>query len=177
MIRKTNSMKCYALLALLILQLSAKSQLVSSSVFNTSGSSYAGGAYSFDWSVGESAIVEPMKNDAALIVITNGFLQPDLPRTIPVNQFTDEELKILPNPTYNKIELKIATIHQGMLMISLYDARGRMMYSGKKICSGVLGSEKIDLTTFVAGTYFLKVELDPKTGFLPKTGSYKIVKL
>ena len=170
-------MKFHALFALLILQFAANSQLVSSSVINTTGSSYSQGPYHFDWSVGEMAIVEPMISGNGMIILTNGFLQPAFHGTIPVFVFSDDEVKILPNPTYAQIELKLSTIHQGTLLMSVYDTRGRLVYSGKKIARGVPDNEKIDLSGVGAGTYFFKVQLEPKKGSLPKSGSYKIVKL
>lgn len=170
-------MKFLALLGLLSLQLSANSQLISSSVTNSTGNSYSAGLYSFDWSVGEAAIVQPMKAENGLLVITNGLLQPDLPRILPVLTFTDDEIKISPNPTYNKIEVKLATVHSGLLTISVYGAGGQLLHSVKKTCSGAADLERIDMSSFPAGTYVMRIELEPKAGSLPKTGSYKLLKL
>jgi len=170
-------MKVFALSGLLLLQFNANSQLVSSSVTNSSGGHYSQSAYSFDWSVGELAIVEPMKAEGSLLVLTNGFLQPNLPAIIPVQHFSEEELKITPNPTYSKIDIKFATIHRGWLMMSVYDSRGKLLYTGKKRCNGVPDMERIDLSGFTAGTYLVRIELDPEKGSQPKSGSYKIVKL
>jgi hypothetical protein len=170
-------MKFFALFGLLVLQSSAKSQLVSSSVTNSAGSSYSQGAYSFDWSVGELAIVETMKAESSLLVLTNGFLQPNLPANAPVQSFSDAELKISPNPTYARMDLKFATIHRGLFTISLYDTRGKLLYTGKKFCNGVPDIERIDLSSFAAGTYVVRVHLDPEKGSMPKSGSYKIIKL
>ena len=170
-------MKSFGLLLILLLHLSAKSQLVSSSVTNSAGNSFTNGVYSFDWSVGEAAIVEPMQASNGLIVLTNGLLQPNIPKTIPVLSFTDSEIKISPNPTYNYIDIKLTTFHKGDLIINVYDAGGKLLYSTKKMYGGIPDSEKIDLSTNVAGTYLLKIFLDPKPGSLPKTGSYKIIKI
>jgi len=170
-------MKFLALLGIISLQLPAKSQLISSSVINSTGNSYSQGLYRFEWSVGELAVVQPMRAENGLLVLTNGFLQPNLPWFIPVLTFTDDEIKISPNPTYNKIEIKLQTIQQGMVTISLYSPGGQLLHSVKKVCSGVPDREQVDLSSFTAGTYVVKVELDPKAGSLPKTGSYKIVKL
>jgi hypothetical protein len=104
-------------------------------------------------------------------------LQPNLPATIPVQTFSDDEVKITPNPTYNKIEVKFATIHRGVLTIHVFDSRGQLLHTGKKRCSGVTDIERIDLSSFASGTYFVRVQLLPDQGSLPKSGSYKIIKL
>ena len=170
-------MKTTALFALLLLQLGVKAQSVSSSVINTSGSTYSQGFYSLDWSVGEGTLVTVMKSGDGLIVISNGFLQPDLPVGNTVQHFTNEEVKILPNPTYQKVEINLATKQQGVLRIYVYDTRGRLVINAKSTLYGVPIVERLDLTPFSGGTYFVKLELEPAIGSHRKTGSYKIVKL
>ena len=170
-------MKFIPLFVFLLWQSTAKSQLVSSSITNATGNSYSQGGYSFDWSVGESAIVQPMQASSGLLVLTNGLLQPNLPGILPVQTFSNEELVITPNPTYNKIDLKFATIHQGMLHIQVYDTRGKLLYANKKVCNGIPDIARIDLSAFASGTYLIKVELEPKQSSMPKSGSYKIIKL
>ena len=170
-------MKTVALSALLFLQLFVKGQSVSASVLNSAGNSYSQGYYSLEWSVGELAIVEPMKSNDGLLIISNGFLQPGLPLSNPISQFSGDELKILPNPTYNKIEINLSTSQQGVLTTQVYDSKGKLVRTGKCSSNGVPIVEKINLTGVAAGTYFLRVDLAPSIGFSPKTGSYKIVKL
>jgi len=170
-------MKTVALSALLFLQLFAKGQSVSASVLNSAGNNYSQGNYSLEWSVGELAIVEPMKSIDGLVIISNGFLQPGIPSTNPISQFSGDELKILPNPTYNKIEINLSTSQLGVLTMLVYDTKGKLVKTAKCASYGVPIVEKIDLTGVASGTYFLKIDLTPSIGFIQKTGSYKIVKL
>ena len=170
-------MKTTALIALLLLQLCVKAQSISSSVVNTTGSSYSQGLYSIDWSVGEVALVSSMKSSEGLIVISNGFLQPNVPTGNVVHYFSGDEVKILPNPTFQKVDINIATKQEGVLRIYVYDTRGKLVVNGKSTLSGIPIVEKVDLSPFASGTYFVKLELEPAIGSIRKTGSYKILKL
>jgi hypothetical protein len=171
-------MRILALLALILLNLtSATAQSITPAVINVTGNSYTKGYYSFDWSVGEMALVETAKATDGRIIVTNGILQPGLNLVNLGLNFTPDEVKIFPNPTYGKIEINFSTLQQGSLLINLYDANGRLVISKRTISYGMGNIEYFDLSRFASGTYFLKIDLDPSLGSMPKTGSYKLVKL
>jgi hypothetical protein len=171
-------MRILALLALILLNLtSATAQSITPAVINTSGNSYTQGYYSFDWSVGEMALVETSKSIDGRMMITNGFLQPGLNLVNLGRNFTPDEVKIFPNPTYGNLEINFSTLQQGSLLIRLYDANGKLVISRRTVSYGMGNIEHLNLSHFASGTYFLKIDLDPSLGSMPKTGSYKLVKL
>lgn len=172
-------MKTKALIALLLLNHAVQAQPVSSSVINAAGNSYSKGYYAIDWSVGELALVNTMSSSNNYIVITNGLLQPGTSNDN-INagkHFTSEEIKILPNPTYNKVEINISTLQLGTLNILVYDAAGKLLMTTKTISNGLQRSEKLDLSGVASGTYLFYIELTPLPGSIRKTGTFKIVKL
>lgn len=172
-------MKTKALIALLLLNQAVKAQSLSSSVVNAAGNSYSQGYYAIDWSVGELALVNTMSSSNNYIVITNGLLQPGESNDN-INSgkhFTSDEIKILPNPTYNRVEVNISTLQQGTLNIMVYDAAGKLLMTTKTISNGLQRSEKLDLSGVASGTYFFYIELTPLPGSIRKTGTFKIVKL
>ena len=165
-------------------------QTLTSSVVNASGNSYSQGYYSFDWSIGEMAIETMCAGNAANFVltveagqhhaanfITNGFLQPNKLAENAAQQFSADEIKILPNPTYNNIEINFLTNQQGTLYINIFDPNGKNVLGRKAASSGVGSIERFDLSHFAAGAYIILIELKPVAGSVKKTGAYKIVKL
>ena len=169
-------MKTAALCALVLLQLHSKGQSLSGSAINTTGNSFAKSNYSLDWSVGELAIVETMKSTDGKVIVSNGLLQPDMPRANSRSYFTSDEVKVLPNPTYDKIEINLSIKQTGVLNILVYDAQGKLITSAKKTTYGVPMVERVDLSMYAGGTYLLRLELAATEG-AGKTGTYKIVKI
>ena len=168
-------MKTAALFALILLQLYSKGQSLSGSAINTTGNSYTKSNYSLEWSVGELALVETMCSTDGKMIVSNGLLQPDMPRANIQHSFTSDELKILPNPTYDKVEINLSTKQTGVLNILVYDAQGKLVTSAKKKIYGVPMVERVDLGMYAGGTYLLRLELE-STEAVRKTGTYKIVK-
>jgi hypothetical protein len=171
-------MKTITLFTLLAwLTLTARSQSGLSSAINVSGNTFSLSNYSIDWSVGELALVHTATSTDGFFVITNGLLQPELPRANNQYHFSNEEIRILPNLTSNIVEINILTRQQGTVKINVYDATGKKLAIAKTTSNGISSIERINLSNYAAGTYFLKIDLEPIMGSVPKTGSYKIVKL
>jgi hypothetical protein len=157
-------------------QLSAQSS--PQSVLNASGASYKGKSYQVDWSVGELAVVESMRASNGHLIITNGFIQPHTPVAPDRNpQFNSDEIRVLPNPTYDVVEINLLTAQQGAVTMEIYDATGKVLVQRRAVNVGIGHLERISLAPHPAGTYFLRINLTPAQGFNRKTGSYKIVKL
>lgn len=149
-------------------------------VINTSGGTYTNDHYILDWSVGELALVNQMESSQPKFIVSNGFLQPftqdpSLADNGPV--FGDGEIIILPNPTKSILEIDFRTKQRGVTSFRLYDVLGRTLLTNSFHSYGFGQIEKIDLTNTSAGSYILRIELNPDPGFVRKTGSYKIVKL
>lgn len=173
-------MKTLALAALILLSLNVRSQSLSSSVINSSSNHFSQGYYNIDWSIGELALVESMQSGEGMLIITNGFLQPELSDHIDSNtrrRFSNGEIRIMPNPTHGKVEVNFSIGQKGTLHLFVYDANGKLLTSDRLLSNGIMMSKFIDLTSFSSGTYLLRIELDALQGSVLKNGSYKIIKL
>lgn len=157
-----------------IAQLHAQSTI--QAVVNTTGNSFKKDFYQIDWSIGELALVNEMKGGN--LIITNGFLQStESAFSSTGNRFTDDEIRVLPNLTRDKVNVNLLTRQQGKVMMQVFDVNGRVVYRKSLVSYGTGHMENISLQPMSAGTYFLKVDVDPAPGSVKKTGSYKIVKL
>lgn len=172
-------MKTSVLIALILLSMTVSSQSVSSYAVNSTGNIYSQGHYEIDWSVGEMALINTMQSGNGLVILTNGFLQPNLADSgnDARHRFTKDEIRVLPNPTHGKVEVNFSTHEKGTLYLYIYDVNGKNLAADKLISNGILISRVVDLTPFTSGTYFLRIELNALPGSTSKTGSYKIVKL
>jgi hypothetical protein len=159
----------------LYLPFSSKAQSIQS-IFNTGGGSFQQGRITLEWSIGEAPLIENMYAANSSGSISNGLLQPYI--LAPNNQVFDNlEVRVLPNPTYGKLEVRLLTFSKGVVNIALHDAQGRILLSRRTISYGVGSVERFDLSRFAAGTYFMKIDLKPEEGYTPKSGTFKIVKL
>ena len=173
-------MKTLVLIALILLSGTATCQSISSYVINSTGNHYSQGYYTIDWSVGELALVESMQSNAQVVIVTNGFLQPNLsgnPDNNTRRRFSSEEIRIMPNPTHGKIEVNFSVQQKGTLHMYVYDANGKLLIKDRLLSNGIMMSKFVDLTSLSPGTYLLRVELDASRGSVLTEGSYKIIKL
>ena len=165
------------LLVCSVLSTAMMAQSITSSVINTAGNTYTQGYYRLDCSVGEMGIIESMYSSNGVATITNGFLQPNSPPQSTTRNFTADEVKIFPNPTYNHFEINFLTTQQGTLSIAIYDALGKNIILRKTVSYGIGSIEHFNLSQFASGTYFIRIDLIPVPGSVSKTGMYKIVKM
>ena len=162
----------------IILGCSVFAQTSTPQVINSSGGTFQKGYHIIDWSIGELALVNTMESSG--YIITNGFIQPFTHDQILANNnlvFGEEEIRILPNPTRNILEVNFRTKHRGRVLMKLIDATGNILYNKQFSSYGYGHIEKINMTVFTHGTYFLQINLTSFMGFTTKRGAYKIIKL
>jgi len=156
-------------------------QTVTPQVVNSTGSSFRNDNYIIEWSIGEMAVVAPMQasNANGNYIFSNGFLQPFASFFKPTEKtFGINDIRILPNPTPDKVEIDFQVFEQGRMKLFLCDAMGRALYSREFVTTGVFYTEKINLAGFTNGTYLLQVTLTSDSDPIPVTrGVYKIIKL
>ena len=158
--------------------LASFSQSVSPATLNTTGGSLIYTFYRFEWSFGEATAIETMSSGN--IVVTNGVLQPYTLTPATVNPYTPwgrEEIKILPNPTRDWIEIDFFSKQQGKVTLTLYDESGRVMTTKAFDYFGIDRIEKMNLSRFPSGQYFLNIQLAPTGTSVRKTGTFKVQKL
>jgi hypothetical protein len=170
------------LLTLLVITMAGRcgfGQAVTPQVINTTGGTYTHDYYMLDWSVGEMTLVNQMHSSQSNFIITNGFLQP-FTQDLNFNNnrfFGADEIFILPNPTRNILEIDFRTSQKGTISLRLFDVLGRILLTNSFYSYGYGQIQKIDLTEVRAGSYILRIELNPEQGSVHKIGSYKIIKL
>lgn len=147
-------------------------------VVNSAGKSFSGSGYQVDWSLGEMALVNEMRPSNGQLVLTNGFLQPFLSATPGGGtSFTSDEIQVLPNHTYDNVDVKLLISHQSRISMALYDATGKVLLR-RVVESPAYGQvERFSLGVYASGTYVLRVYQIPLQGSKRKTGSYKIIRL
>lgn len=169
------------LLIISIIQGQAFGQAITPRVINTTGGTYKDNSYIIEWSIGELALVNLMQASGAdgKYVFSNGFLQPFAHYPKQLNKsFSNDEIRILPNPVRDNLEIHFQTAEQGQIRFILYDLAGHALYSKEFFSTGSKHIEKIIMTDFSNSSYMLQVTLHAANDPVQTTtGSYKIIKL
>ena len=153
-------------------------QSITPSILNATGGTYFFNYTRVEWSFGESMAIETMS--ASNIIVTNGILQPGthIPATINNDGTWDrDEIKVLPNPTPDILEIDFFSKHKGKVTMNLYDESGRFMGSKQFDYFGTGRIEKWDLSRYASGMYFLNIQLEPTGNSVKKKGSFKVQKI
>jgi len=169
-----------ALMFIFVMHGGAFSQTISPAVVNSTGGSFSNNDYSLDWSIGEMALVNEFRSLNSTYTFTNGFLQPLglFPRATG-RKFADYEIRILPNPTRDNLQINFQTLEQGQMRFVLHDISGQILYTREFVATGGFHSEKINMTGLSNGTYTLYIVLTTSNSEPLRniTGTYKILKL
>ncbi len=126
-------------------------QSTSPQVVSSAGETYKGNIIQLDWTLGEVAITTIQNSSNQ---ITQGFHQPNYNITS-VDNLSQKigEILVYPNPTSDKIEMKL-NLHQSQnVKIQLIDINGRLIWSRKQIGSQLESVE--DISHLTNGNYFL----------------------
>lgn len=154
-------------------------QSVTPAILNATGGTYIFTYYRVEWSFGESMAIETMSS-LPNIIVTNGVLQPGthIPATINNGGTWDrDEIKVLPNPTQNVLEIDFFSKQKGKVVMNLYDESGRFMASKQFEYFGIGHIEKWDLSRYASGMYFLNIQLEPTGNSVAKKGTFKVQKI
>lgn len=153
-------------------------QSITPAVINSVGGSSKRASIQLEWSVGELALVQQMTSRSDNSIVTNGFLQPYIvnPGNSSIASFFEkDEIKIFPIPAKDHVEVNFFTQQKGRLTFNLYDAAGRLVYSKEWTSYGVDLIFRIPLTNLASGNYMLHLDLTSPSGFITKSGTYKII--
>lgn len=153
-------------------------QSVSPATLNATGGTYFFTYYRVEWSFGESMAIETMSSPN--VIVTNGILQPGthIPAAINNDGFWDrDEIKVLPNPTQNILEIDFFSKQKGKVIMNLFDESGRFMGTRQFDYFGTGRIEKWDLSGYGSGMYFLNIQLEPIGNSVAKKGSFKVQKI
>jgi len=153
-------------------------QSVTPAILNSTGGTNMYTFYRFEWSFGEAIAIETMTGTN--LWVTNGVLQPGTHNPATINNtsaWDQDEIKIMPNPTRDWLEIDFFSKQQGWVTMSLYDETGRFLGSKKFQYFGTGRIEKWSFAPYTSGAYFLNIQLDPTGTSVAKKGTYKVLKM
>ncbi|MES2893410.1 MAG: T9SS type A sorting domain-containing protein [Bacteroidota bacterium] len=153
-------------------------QSITPAVLNAAGGFSKRDIVQLEWSIGELALVQQMDARQANTIVTNGFLQPYLVNpgnASIISVFEPNEVTIFPNPATSFVEVDFFTRQKGDLSFNLYDAAGRSVYTNQMKSYGIDLILRIPVTHLASGTYMLHIKLTSVSGFITKSGAYKII--
>ena len=165
-------------LPLLLAGSSATGQNISAAIENCAGKTSTVGNFSLAWSVGESSVITTMENSH--LILTNGLLQQYSKINSDFNvvgNFLLNDVTIYPNPVKSILNINMLHPDNGNYQLELLDIIGQKVKEVKFDNSGMIITEKWNLSGLPAGSYILNIRLINQTGELMKKGAYKIFKL
>src|SRR6185369_11500846 len=152
------------------------SQSVTPQILNTTGGTNFFTFYRFEWSFGEATAIETLSNSN--ITVTTGVLQPGTDRPASVNNNTawgKDEIKILPNPVQSMLEIDFLSKQQGNVTMTLLDESGKQITRTSFMYYGTGSIQKMNVSTYPSGAYFLTILLDPINTSVKKLSSFKVM--
>ena len=142
-------MKKTLLLLFIGTALAGNAQSVEREVVSSGGDFYSNGTGQLSTTVGEPVIATAAGGGNEL---TQGFQQTNITITGIEDFKTDFEMNVFPNPTSDFVNITVENLKEN-LSFSIYTVEGKLVMTNKLIAL----STKLDIATYVKGTYFLKV--------------------
>ena len=155
---------------------------IAPSIINATGGSFIHNQITYEWSIGEGLITDAMQSGT--IVVVNGMLQPAAPESAVryyhiKNKWSNDEIKIYPNPSKDWVTIRFLSVETGWINMRFVDAAGRSLYSKRFYYPSGSHVERINLSHYASGNYFLDIDLEISISgqSIQKYGSYNIQKL
>jgi len=161
------------------LSFNANAQAEVQQVINASGGTSLDQDYSFDWSIGELALVNNMESPDNRFRLTNGFLQPYSILTYHKEKsyFEKLDIRVYPNPTKGPVAIDFFTMQKGMIALTVVNDGGKVIYQESIAYNGLGQLYELNLQNYPAGVYTLYIYLDPEKGAVRKSGAFRVMKL
>lgn len=151
-----------------------QAQSIGPSTLNAAGGSRAIGGNTYEWSVGEMAVVSTFSGPS--LVVTQGLLQPNMVSNSVGNvpgKIT--ALNVYPNPVSDgQLYLSPSFHNGGQLIYRLTDAAGKLVLSHTTTLLSGKELQTISMHAYAAGQYTLSVEWQDARG--TAINNYKIQK-
>lgn len=164
----------------LFFSLGSFAQSIAPATLNATGGTYFFTYYRVEWSFGESMAIATMSDAGNNVTVTNGILQPNTNNPATVNNtgtWDRDEIRILPNPTQNVIEIDFFSKQKGKIIMNLYDESGRFMGTRQFDYAGNGSIQRWNLSGFASGMYLLNIQLQPTGTSVAKKGTFKVQKI
>ena len=152
------------------------SQSVTPQILNSTGGTNFFTFYRYEWSFGEATSIATLSGGN--ITVTAGVLQPGTHNPATVNNNTawgKDEIKILPNPVQNMLEIDFLSKQQGNVTMTLLDESGKQITRTSFMYYGTGSIQKMNVSTYPSGAYFLTILLDPINTSVKKLSSFKVM--
>lgn len=162
--------------------ISSTAQGVYPFTLNNGGGSYKSNSFQVDWSIAESASVQTFIGKGELL-LSSGILQPyTLQNEVFVpngsTNWLSSEIVGYPIPTQSTLLVDIKIAESGRMNLQLMGSFGKVLFSRTFDYSRINGAQKIDLTAFPPGIYYLNATLSaPSSSVIIRAGSFKIIKM
>ncbi len=174
-------MKYIVLCCFFSLPFCVHSQSINLSTVNIGGGSASRGYYQIDWSIGEGASIATFQN-AGNLIVTSGVLQPFTEKIgttdLAIVSWAKDEIVVYPVPTPNILEVNFKITALGKITMQLLDQSGRVILTKKIDYVRTNGIQKMDLTAFSSGMYYLNIILSaPGNHSVIRKGTFKVQKL
>jgi Secretion system C-terminal sorting domain len=134
----------------------AHAQSIGPSILNSAGGKGTIGANTFEYSIGEMAVVST--NTAASITVTHGVLQPIPKNADAINDvaFAKLNFNIYPNPASTDVNISIKHTDIDINGIQLYDVSGKLIFNNT---DPILknGMFTLPINIYANGNYVLRI--------------------
>lgn len=137
-------------------------QSISPSVINTNGGQFSNNDFSLEWSIGE-VVVTSLQSGSN--ILTQGFIQPNLPNSVSNIDLNDPNLLVYPNPFTNWVNIIDNNNLNQIWNIKIFNSEGKFLFEK-------LNVNQIDLEFLSNGLYLIYIS-DDKNNFIE---SIKITK-
>ena len=160
----------------------ASAQTVSPSILNVAGGSYnnTNSYYRFEWSFGESMVIDLLAPSDSMIMVTHGILQPctdKIGNSPDISFIGSDEYRLFPNPAINKVELNFFIRQSGRMSLKLLDATSRVLEQRTYQYNGCCRIDQFDLSRYPNGLYLIVADMEPSDHSSTRHGGFKIIKL
>ena len=154
-----------------------QAQSLAPTVVSTAGGYASAGSVKLSYTIGEMSAVATLKKES--YILTQGFEQADIDQTnslLAQEKDAIDALVVYPNPATDFMYIGYTTPETGLVKISLFDEKGALVaFLGQATVEGIQHIDKIDCSTFAAGTYHISVECLSTTGVHLYTKERKII--
>lgn len=155
---------------------SGVAQILTPVTVNAASGGGGAGGYIFNWNIGDVVVTTVTGPN---IIVTQGFLQNNVAVPTSVGNLTPLaafEIKLLPNPTPNRVLYRFSMRERGLIQLRLYDLAGKSLLNTQVQHGGGVHNGQIDMTALPSGVYQLQIIFTPVTG-AARQGIYQLQKI
>lgn len=154
-------------------------QSVIPAILNASGSTIFFMFYRFEWSFGEAIAINTAA-EASNLIVANGMIQSNTHDRDGIDNnsgWINDEIRILPTPASNLLEVNFFGKQKGKVPMSLFTKTGQLLINHQFDYYETGRIEHWKFVSFPSDQYFMKIKLVAFTSSVSKDDSFKIIKI